>query len=41
MLHDGGLNIICNYKYQIDKGLELLNSGVVEQILMEEDNNIF
>lgn len=32
------LNIISDYKYQIDEGLELLNSGVVEQILMEEDN---
>ena len=31
------LNIISDYKYQIDEGLELLDSGVVEQILMAED----
>ena len=33
------LNIISDYKYQIDEGLELLDSGVVEQILMAEDEN--
>ena len=32
-------NIISDYKYQIDEGLELLDSGVVEQILMAEDEN--
>ena len=31
------LNIISDYKYQIDEGLELLNSGVVEQILIAEE----
>ena len=34
------LNIICNYKYQIDEGLELLNSGVVEQILIAEELDV-
>lgn len=32
------LNILSDYKYQIDEGLELLNSGVVEQILIAEDD---
>lgn len=31
------LNIISDYKYQFDEGLELLNSGVVEQILIAEE----
>ena len=33
------LNIISDYKYRIDEGLELLDSGVVKQILMAEDEN--
>lgn len=34
------LNIISDYKYQIDEGLELLNSGVVEQILIAEELDV-
>ena len=37
---EGELDIICNYKYQIDEGLELLNSGVVEQILIAEELDV-
>ena len=37
------LNLLFEYKYAIEEGLELINSGAVEQMLIEEivENIIF
>ena len=32
--------VLSEYKYAFDEGLELINSGVVEQILIEEEMNL-
>lgn len=31
------LNLLFEYKYAIEEGLELINSGAVEQMLIEEE----
>jgi hypothetical protein len=34
------LDLLSEYKYAIEQGLELINRGVAEQMLIEEERNI-
>ena len=37
---DGELDIISEYKHQVNECLQLLNDGTIEQMLMAEDKKI-
>ncbi len=34
------LDLLSEYKYAIEQGLELINSGVAEEMLIEEEKDI-